>query len=470
MYSLLNFGRGNKILAAALAAVALLAFYSALNTRGSFRFITSGTHLNYNLLAEAVVSGHLYLNEGIPIPDDRPSVDPTEARHNFKRFLDASEYNGKYYLRHDPFPALVHVFWLLIAGNRFPGGLAVIGAAFGCLLILAAIMNMFQRSFYPEAPSWPRLYVTAMFALSGAQMFMVSRPLIYHESIAVASFWVLAATYFFIDAVLREERRPVFFCCSGICFAFALLSRSLSAVYLLSFSLLLILAWLVQKPKPTRILEDGASFAIPLALGLAAVLLYNFLRFDNPFDFGLQRVIWPENVFYKYACIDNNIFRLAHIPYNLKSYFLSAPALKIAHGIPVLVLSRHEMITPEVAMYSDQTASILFSAPFTLLSIPLSTLVRPRSKELVLLTWGIFFSSLLMLGVLLSYFFSAGRFFYDFLPFLYVTGFCNLLYIEHKLRANTQFRRLMIALLVALFCVNAVFGVYYGGNGAIQVQ
>jgi hypothetical protein len=207
-----------------------------------------------------------------------------------------------------------------------------------------------------------------------------------------------------------------------------------------------------------------------LALGPAAVFLYNFLRFDNFFVFGLQRVVWPENEFYKYAAIDNNIFRLAHIPYNLKAYFLSLPAFKTAHGIPAFVFSRHETITSQVAIYADQTASILFAAPFSIFSIPLSTLAGPRSKDLILLVWVLSFSPLLMLFTLLCYFFSAARFFYDFVTFLYVTGFCNLLYIEERRRSYPRARRFFIAALAALFCVNAIFGIYYGVNGAIQIQ
>ncbi len=303
----MNTGRATRVFSIFLLCLILPILYIALDTNGSFRFQERPGFMHYGMLAEAFVSGQLYLKQEVD-PGRLRSRDPLDPSTPYPYQFDLIIWNGKYYLPREPLPGLIRAVILHAAGLPLPTGAVVVTFAFGVFLLLGAIIWLIRRRYFPESPGWMIWYIWLSFALSGAQLYIVSRPVVYHESDAVACFFVLAGCTLLVRGLSGARQGLITACLSGICFGLGLACRALLVLYPACFLLIFITFAAIRRESVKTTIGWMLSFAGPVVFCVAALLAYNYLRFGTPLDFGYSHVIVPAYSPYVYLTLGGHLF------------------------------------------------------------------------------------------------------------------------------------------------------------------
>ncbi len=135
----------------ALLLILLLTFYCFLSTKGSFEFREIQNLMNYDMLAEALLSGQLHLKLEMD-PDRAKAPDPSDPELPFHGLTDAIAFKGKYYLLQQPLPAAFHAIWTVFTGRSLATGIGVIANASGCLILLGLILLKIRSTFLLRLP------------------------------------------------------------------------------------------------------------------------------------------------------------------------------------------------------------------------------------------------------------------------------------------------------------------------------
>ncbi|HZM27744.1 MAG TPA: hypothetical protein VFB89_10330, partial [Gemmatimonadales bacterium] len=172
------------------ASVAIVWLYAWMASGGTFRFDSASTPYA-DMLADAFLAGQLNLLVE-PSPALLALPDPYDAVMNKPfRLPDASLFNGHYYLYFGPVPGLIHAAWKLLTGSRLEeGAMLMVAGVAGCFWFLLVVRRLRRLTFPELSPAWERA-AAVCYALGGVGLFLVSRPIGHHESILVASAFVL---------------------------------------------------------------------------------------------------------------------------------------------------------------------------------------------------------------------------------------------------------------------------------------
>lgn len=214
---------------------------------------------------------------------------------------DWAESNGKYYLYHGPFPALV---WLFIKTY-----LLEVSMSFLSIFLLVVNLTLFyfiarKISFFAEFEEKKAIIARFIFLFVyglGIPYFLAGRLFVYESSIIFGSTFLLGAVFLFMyyltDKVDLKKSFPnesLFLIGSGILVAFAFLSRINLLLAFIPFTLIFIWKeWQRNKTNLHTFADNWllfCCFMIPIALSLIGFGYYNVARFGNPFDFGVSHL------------------------------------------------------------------------------------------------------------------------------------------------------------------------------------
>ena len=261
----------------------------------------------FNYLAEAFLQGRLYL------------VNPP-TQH------DLTSYMGQWYVPFPPLPALLMMPWVAVSGVEKVNTVlfsVVMGAA-NVTSAFLLLQSLAQRG-WTHLGLFDNLCLTVLFGIGSVHWYMATIGSVWFVSqICTVTFMLLAAWL----AVTTGS--PLL---SGSALALAILARPHVA---LCYPLLLAIG--IQ-----QIREKGESLearhwvrwivlsAIPLAVAVAALLGYNYLRFENPLDFGYLTENVGEDMMrdlQKYGQ-----FNLHYVPHNLWAMWLASFKWNAKHWV-----------------------------------------------------------------------------------------------------------------------------------------
>lgn len=276
------------ILAAAALIVELLYVF----------FISAGrmVHWPFNLaylndLAEGFRQRHLHL--GIePDPALLAQPNPFDPNNRGLWYWDVSLYQRHYYLYWGPLPAFLlaavkTVFRIssVVMDDEAVFWLTTLQLVAGTLFIERAGRRLYNQ------PSQPPLIlqVIAVFVLGLANptLYNLARPGVYEAAIVGGQAFVLLGLVFACDVMADGAPRRGRLLAAGACWSCALACRiSLApAVGLLA----VVTALFSTAGKPQRLRRTAVGLfwlGLPVAIGLAGLLAYNRLRFDEWLEFG----------------------------------------------------------------------------------------------------------------------------------------------------------------------------------------
>jgi hypothetical protein len=457
--------RSTTVLSICFLCLILLIFYIALDTRGSFRFQERPGTMHYGMIAEALVSGQLHLKQQVD-PGRLKSRDPLDPSTPYPYQFDLIIWDGKYYLPREPLPGLIRAAVLYTTGFALPTGIVVVTFAFGVLILLGALLWLVRRRYYSDSPSWMLWYIWISFAVSGTQLYIAGRPVVYNESDAIAIFFILAGSVLLVYAFSGARRTLITVCFSGTCFGAAVACRALLLLYPMCFLVIFLVFAAIRRDSIKTTMKWTLSFGGPVALCAGGLLAYNYLRFGDPLEFGYTHVIVPEPSAYLYLTLGGKLFRWDHVPHQLYYYLLSFP--RIVSKFPFLRYHFGALWVGDIYVVREAVCSVFLAMPVLLLSLPFPFLVRrvgPQTRlSLILVFFGT--SSLVVLAVLSAFYASAARYYYEFTPLLFVVSFCNLAVFWDEISTSVRRKTAAKVFLSLLFTGNVFMGLLLGVTGA----
>jgi hypothetical protein len=459
----------NKVIFTSCLLAFLLVAYFCVNTRCAFRFYERTDILNYNMLAEAVLAGQTHLKQEVH-PGRLGASDPCDPTLPYPCIFDAIIFDGKYYFLQQPLPALVHAAWIALTGSPLSTGVVVVLAAFGSLIWVGLILWRVRKFCFPESPEWIFWFCWLSFALSGAQLYMVSRQVVYHESIAVGVFFALGGTAVLINALTRSRPHWSMFGISGLFFGAAVASRITLILWPVCCAACVIVYYFLSGRSLRTNLTRSFLVLFPVALFVLALLFYNFVRFGDWLDFGRKHMTIPSIQAYSHFIADNSEFGLKYVPYNLYLWLLSLPQVKWYFDVPALVYPSYTFQAADVLLYRERVASIFTMAPALLLVLATPALfnrsIKGHNSFFVIYLCSI--CSLVMFIYFLTFFAAIGRYLYEFAPLLFALVLCNTALLWQRLAAHPRARGAFKTALGILFVLNCLAGIALGVNGMVQ--
>ena len=264
-------------------------------------------HNQYQLLADAFLKGQLYLD----VPVD-PRLAAMENPYDFKarEKLNLNEesggwdhafYKGRYYVYFGAVPALI-VFapYQLIVGKP----LATYHATqiFSALFIvgLFALFFLLAKKFFPRVSFG--VYLSSAVALSLVSIsYCTEAPALYCTASSSGLCMEVWSIYFFARAAWCDDSRRIFFAEIFIGAALGALAFGCKPTIALANLLVLpLLPKFFSKDDPRKIF---LVLSVPYLFTGAALMAYNFLRFDNVFEFGqaYQLTVTDQHAYGKFS-------------------------------------------------------------------------------------------------------------------------------------------------------------------------
>ncbi|HTL69750.1 MAG TPA: hypothetical protein VL404_00520 [Candidatus Eisenbacteria bacterium] len=337
-------------------ASAILIFYNGVITHGVQTHHVTQRYMNvYNWLSASMQKGDLHVMDfGTNLPPDSGNMEKNFSWFAERGLGDLSLYKGKIYVYFGVTPAvtLYLPFQLLTRGLMISDDLAVLLFGYGGFLWIFALLVALRRRHYPQSPGWMELVSAAVLGFCNLLPYMMAGFVsVWQVAIASGYFYMSAALYFLFSRGLRDLslRRGI---AAGLALGLAVGCRphfTVPAFFLL---------WLAYRLSPGK---SARALATPFALCLAALAVYNLMRFDNPFEFGATYQLNP------YKNLGEKIWKPSSWLSNLWCFFLQPPRVDPGH-YPFLWPRRTptfpSFIRPPKGYGTDDAAGFLASTPF----------------------------------------------------------------------------------------------------------
>ncbi len=408
----------------------------------------------YDLLGWAFAHGKLHLPVE-PSPTLLALSDPwSDLLNRPYRLLDAALYKRHYYLYHGATPALLlFTPWYLLTRHDLPENFAAFLLALGAYLFAAALFSRVLSSLGVRLPV--SIYALFLAALGVCQTapFLLHRVKVYEVAIACGYFCLSSGFYFTFRSLTDSTRKVLWAALAGVSFGLGIGARPHLGVAAVAVMCLLIF-------QGAHLRKNVLAFIVPVIVCGLGVLTYNFVRFDNPLEFGTRYLMGSDayrNFHMSTANFVRGLYYLLVCPPNLVPEF---PFVRLAMGDPYNALINDF----RVGYFLEPIGGVLSVCPIVLL-IPLLPVWRAlwKSNRIVLGFLAAMFAAVVCtILVLVAVPFSTERYEVDFLPYLlFIACVASSFLLSHLQRMATRaFATIGIAaLLVYSIVVNLALGI-----------
>ena len=244
-------------------------------------------------------------------------------------YRDRGESEKHTFVSFPPAPAVLMMPAVAVVGYGANDVLfTVLFAGLNTLLLFLLLRQLQRRGHSPRGPT-EQIWLTVLFAFGSAHLWCAVLGEVWFTALIVGVTFHLAYLYFAIDA-----RRPLL---AGLCLAAAFSTRATLLFAAVFFYLQLFFPNDGKRLPARELARRFALFSAPCAAVGLLLLLYNYVRFENPLEFG--------HIYLAGGTIprirDYGLFHPHFLPRNLVSAFTLTP--KILTEAPWLKLSKHGM-------------------------------------------------------------------------------------------------------------------------------
>jgi len=273
-----------------VSALVLVVYVIAAHS-GFWESLTPAASENYyNRLVDGFRAGQLSLKKDVPpgltqLADPYDPVANAHYRGAFYQLYDLSYYKGRLYLYFGVTPALI-LFWPAVAltGRYMLYRQAVaVFCGLGYLASLGVLIAMWRRYFAAVSVSIITLAALGLGLASNAPV-LLSRCSVYEVAISCGSMLTMMSLAAIWGALHQPERRVRWVILASLAYGLALGARP----SLLFGAIILLVPAVQARQQQWRAWPLVVGAIGPVMLAGLGLLLYNKLRFDNPFDFGLH--------------------------------------------------------------------------------------------------------------------------------------------------------------------------------------
>ncbi|HUJ45272.1 MAG TPA: tetratricopeptide repeat protein [Opitutaceae bacterium] len=343
------------------AAAAVIAVYAGIAGWGGSRLMDlPAADARYNLLVEGFQAGSLSLKKEVPrgLAQLADPYDPV-ANDRFRAapygLHDMSYFGGRLYLYFGVTPAVVLFWpWAAVTGHYLPERAAVaIFCAIGFLAGAGLVRALWRRYFAEVNVTVAAAGVLAL-GLANAVPLMLQRPDFWEVAVSCAFAFATLALAAVWRSLHEPARRGGWLAAASLAYGLAVGARP--SVLFGAVILLAPVALALDRPgeagrgRAWRLLAAAAGPIAAVGLGL---MLYNFLRFDSPFEFGQRFQLAGDRQG------DIRHFSPAYLGLNFRLYFLE-PLRWTRHfpfvtdvSIPAVPAGHAEVVENPIALLTD---------------------------------------------------------------------------------------------------------------------
>jgi tetratricopeptide (TPR) repeat protein len=389
----------------------------------------------YNLLVQGFRAGQLSLKKEVP-PGFAQLADPydpiTNALYRAPPYgmHDLTYYKGRLYLYFGVTPALI-LFWPFVALTGrylFHRQAVAIFCAIGFLTSVGLLRGLWHRYFAEVGVGVVVACALALGLATGVPV-LLARCDVYEVPISCGYMLTVLAVEALWCALHEPERR-----CRWLSAASAAYGLALGARPSLLFGAVILLVPVVQASRERRQIWTLLMAAVgPIVLIGLGLMLYNYLRFDSPSEFGQRYMLTTA----RQDTLQH--FSLGYLWFNLRVYFLEP--VRWSGRFPFV----HDIMVPSLPPRHggvERAFGILVNVPLVWLALAVPLAWRGRSAEMrSVLRWFLpavallFAISALTLGLYCS---ASNRYEVDFLPTLVLLAVVGILGLEHTLAPTSE--------------------------------
>jgi tetratricopeptide (TPR) repeat protein len=406
----------------------------------------------YNLLVQGFRAGQLSLKVDVP-PGLTQLADPYDPTANAPyrlmpyRLHDMSFYKGRLYLYHGVTPALM-LFWPVVAvtGKYLLHRQAVvIFCAIGFLASMGLLHALWRR-YFTEVSIWVVAACALALGLATGMPILLSQADVYQVPICCGYMLTMLALAAIWCALHEPERRGRWLVIASVIYGLAMGARP---SLLLGAVILLVPVGEALRERRNIVVLLVAAIAPIFLIGLA-LMLYNYQRFDNPFEFGLRYQLNGQ--------VTRHFFDLHDVWFNFRVYFLGAP--RWSRQFPFVQAMAAPPLPPGHSNV-EGTFGILMNTPIVWLALAAPLAWRNRTSEAgSILRWFVTAVALLFgIGALTIhlYHYTSVRYEVEFLPSLLLLTVIGILGLERTLADQPTRRRVIHWTLGVLLGLSVAF-------------
>lgn len=250
---------------------------------------------SYNLLAKAFKNKRLDLEVDLPV-EFKLLADPYNPSLNKPyrdRIHDLSYYKGKVFLYFGPTPVItLFLPYLLTTGKQLPNNFSVFVFCFGAFIFSGLILIHIRNLYFKKFPDWMLTLAIANIGASNLSPYLLRQPRIWEQADSCGMFFISGAIYFLFRAIENEHKLKSIYLTLGSLFLG--LSAGGRPHYVLSSILLLIVFYKIRSWNITY--KHIAYLFGPCTICLVLLGLYNYYRFEDPFNFGITYQLASYNL------------------------------------------------------------------------------------------------------------------------------------------------------------------------------
>lgn len=246
----------------------------------------------YEMLAESILAGHIYLDYGDMDPRllemENPYDFAARTELGISYHWDHAFYDGHYYMYFGVVPVfLVFLPYRVLTGSSLTTYHAtqIFAAFFICGMF--AVFYMLAKKFFPKM-TWGMYLVSSSAVSIMSIWYSVSTPALYCTAITAGLCMGIWSLFFFIRAVWVEskDKKSIFWAFWGSLFG-ALAFGCRPTVALANLLVIPMLIFFLRKRKLSlQLISRLAVAASPYLIVGIFLMVYNYARFHSPFEFG----------------------------------------------------------------------------------------------------------------------------------------------------------------------------------------
>ncbi len=401
----------------------------------------------YNLLVQGFRAGQLNVKREAP-PGLAQLADPYDPALNAPYQLDAGDlsyYQGKLYLYFGVTPAVV-LFWPYVAltGHYLSDKAAVVIFFALGFLTAAGLLRAVWRRYFPEVNSWvPAAGILAL-GLALSALIMVSLwCAVYEVAVSCGFAFTMLALAGIWGALQGTKRRVAWLLLASLAYGLAIGARPSLLFGGIILLLPVIQAWRAATESNSRRRAVWLLLAAvgPILLVGLGLMLYNFLRFDNPLEFG-----WHYQLNGNCKQTATQQFSLRFLWVNLRYYFWEPVRWGGHFPFVKTVVLPSSWPSGYIGVGESYGGIILSNCPLVGLVLAALLAWRGRSREEVsVLRW--FLAAVFLLfvagaSVVCLFQLANSRYGFDFLPALLLLSLLGILGLERALVSSPVWRRM----------------------------
>jgi tetratricopeptide (TPR) repeat protein len=403
----------------------------------------------YNLLVQGFQSGKLSLKKELgPDLARLPASDPFPSKLP-DGLLDLSYYKGRLFLYFGVTPAVVLLWpYVVLTGHYLHQKDAVLVFCSAGFLVGAIGVFALWRRHFAEVSFWVVLAAVVAFGLSTGVLPLLARCDVYEVAISCGFAFTMLSLAAVWKSLEDSKRRGMWLALASLSCGLAVGARP-SLVFGAAILLLPVIYTWHENGKVGTVLSMAV---LPIAIIGVGLMVYNFLRFENPFEHGFRYQLTDDRPLLR------PLFSLDYLWLNLRVYFLApsrwAGQFPLVHPITLSDL-------PKGYGGVEDTFGIFPNVPFALcaLALPLAWWRRSAETRSALRTFSAALTLLLFIDTLTLclYFRAFGRYEVEFLPQLVLLAIIGVFGVERAWLQNPVVRNAARGSWVLLLAYSVTF-------------